>query len=187
MCVRFSYPTAALRSVRPSLRLPCMTVSVSSVHNKLNHILPHRLQHAAVREGGREVCPSLKLSLSLPLSYCIFSIYAHHMECSFCAMTLYAWRHFWKQTCILLENMSQCHASRCLFVCPEALFAYRESTVPLLEKQGSIGDLKYCTRSLCHGCSAHKRKHAHTHAQTNNSHSQVHTSLWHWRECWFSP
>lgn len=37
------YFTAAQRSLKLSMRFPCMMVCVCTVHNKLSHILPHRL------------------------------------------------------------------------------------------------------------------------------------------------
>lgn len=87
MWVRFSYPAAALHSVRLSERVPCAMVSVSSVHNKLNHILPHRLQHAVVRE--RCVLP-YSPSLSISQYFIFISIYEYPVgfSSSICAITL---------------------------------------------------------------------------------------------------
>lgn len=54
LCV-LCYLTAAQYSVPLSMRCPCVMVCVHTVHNKLSHILPHRLRHAVVGGSTRGV------------------------------------------------------------------------------------------------------------------------------------
>lgn len=149
MCGRLGYLTAALQAVTLLLCVSCVMVSVSTVHNKLSHFLPHRLRHAVVREGKgvREVCPLSVWSSkhSSPYEYrveCISSMCAHCMR-----------KEFFRNKRAFFIN---CHTSKFLICMSWGTFNALSDDCFIIWR--GVGDSNPCTSSLCHGRRAHKRK-----------------------------